>query len=242
MSAGSIVGLGHQGKRAVQTLLVPNFIPLVLGIGKSMHSCDADALIMVRLALLVHVAPSLCDGPVPYVATLESFSRKRLSNKNSNVPPNMASKASKGQGQVGSPPLSEIFSKSGGETEDPFCIFSESSENVAFAHKWIADYVSSLKSSKMHPMTPEGAYHQVESTAARPDPYHATGSSSHSKYQEIFPSYITDDAKYRKYATQLQHAYDYNEGLNAFGLAHDVFGQDSQPFTYRVDDISSVFI
>ena len=236
---GAIVGLGALGQRAIQTLLIPNFVPVTLNVASHASSCDARALERVKSALLRTAGHAMCcTRSIQYPGP--SFLKQKP--KLQNVSSKQAMNNQKTGKEVAMMVSLSVFSSD--LEEDPCSPFSSSPESVACANTWLQKYSSD---HRMHPMQPQGVYHAVRiqhlgksgSAVA-----HAVSATKASQQADIFPAEAGDVSTYEDYVSILNNAFDSFEVPPAQNLVHTVFGAESDVYTmpYSGEDALHVFV
>lgn len=231
---GAILGLACQGQRAVQTLLLPNMIPLIRNIVAHAKQCSTRELDIVRNALLSVAGPVVCNqsGRLPQDA---KFSHVRPSVSLIGTIEYQERRASNDT------PLSkaELFSE---DNEDPCIQFCQDPESVKLSQAWLRTYVGKAKMHSMSGASGE-AYHPsitYKLADGKIQYKHTAAYTKCIKQLEVFPS---DTHVFRRYASLLQDAYaqDANpaESLN---LIHDIFGRQSDPYVTTRLHTNDVFL
>eukprot|EP00890_Picochlorum_soloecismus_P004317 jgi/Picsp_1/4887/NSC_02251-R1_protein len=236
---GAIVGLGALGQRAIQTLLIPNFIPVTLNVASHALSCDARALERVKYALLRTAGHAMCR-----TKRIQHSSPKFLKQKPKlqNISPELALDNKKTEKEVAMLPLS-IFSNDLVE-QDPCSLFSSSPESVTIANNWLQKYISE---HRMHHMQPQGVYHGLRIQhlgKSRSAVSHAVSATKASQQADVFPAEAGDFSTYTDYASMLNNAYEAFEVPPAQNLVHTVFGAESDldTLSYSGEDAVQVFV
>ena len=234
---GSVVGLTYQGSRAVQTLLLPNIVPLVRNLIGHGKSCNARELDIIRDALVSAASAFLCRFPIQklpqsslpgsweilapeaYEGTTTRSSKQRKSSKEE---------------------VSDIFNAD--DDLDPCIIFSQSPSSIKSSQKWLSEYCAR---NSMHDVTGKNQdnvrYHPlaVHKTAdGRIDVVHQTSFHKYVPQAEVFPPQkVTNDAK----AMQRTYAEDPSPD-EYLRLMHGIFGIQSEPIILRGSHLDEVFL
>lgn len=235
---GAVVGLGALGQRAIQTLLIPNFIPVTLNVASHASSCDARALERVKCALLRTAGHAMCTKSIQYPGPKLLKQKPKLQN----VSPKPALGNQKTDKEVGVMLTSSVFSSD--LEQDPCSPFSSSPESVTCANTWLQKYISD---HRMHPMQPQGVYHALRIQhlgKSQSAVSHAVSATKASQQADIFPAEAGDFSTYEDYVSILSNAYDAFEVPPAQNLVHTVFGVESDVHTmpYSGEDALHVFV
>lgn len=231
---GAIVGLACQGPRAVQTLLLPNMIPLIRNIVAHAKQCSARELDIVRNALLSVAGPVVCNqsGRLPQDAT---FSHVRPSVPHIDTIEHQKDRTSNHA------PVSktDIFNN---DNQDPCIQFCEDPDSVKQSQAWLRTYVGKAKMHSMSGASGE-AYHPpiTYKLADGKIQYKHTGATTKCiKQLEVFPS---DTHVLRRYASLLQDAYAHDANpADSLNLIHDIFGIQSDPYLMTRLHTNDVFM
>ena len=237
--AGAIVGLGELGDRAVQTLLLPNFVPLIIQITSQSASCEVNDLFRVKSALMASTGRALC-GDLTSVATEYLHQRAfRAIKSGPRISLTPAAHTKSEVVEANGKSVSEVFLNG----EDPCVTFSTSEQSIQHARTWLVSATSGL--GKMHGMIPTGYDHAIKVSKAREGPEfsHTTASSNKLHLRdEVFSPDLAQPSSYDEQATMLRKSYEHDACFPAYKIANMVFGEQSWPFMYRIDDTSSVFV
>lgn len=227
---GAIVGLACQGRQAVQTLLLPNMIPLIRNIVAHAKQCNTRELDIVRNELLSVAGPVVCtqSGRLAHDAV---FSHIHPSLCHISTPSHKHS-IENSDTRVS---VKEVF---GDQEEDPCVQFCESPDSVKQSQAWLQTYSSKVK---MHSMAGDSYHPPMTYKLADGKIQHKHTATSHTKcidQVEVFPS---DTLVLRKYASLLQDAYTTEANpAESLNLLHDIFGMQSDPYVMarlRTNDI-----
>lgn len=231
---GAIVGLACQGQRAVQTLLLPNMIPLIRNIVAHAKQCSTRELDIVRNALLSVAGPVVCNqsGRLPQDA---KFSHVRPSVSHIGTIEYQEERTSNDT------PVSkeELFSQ---DKEDPCVQFCQDPDSVKHSQAWLHTYVGKAKMHSMSGASGE-AYHPpiaYKLADGKIQYKHTAAYTKCIKQLEVFPS---DTHVFRRYASLLQDAYTHDANpAESLNLIHDIFGIQSDPYVMTRLHTNDVFL
>jgi len=235
---GAIVGLGALGQRAIQTLLIPNFVPVTLNVASHASSCDARALERVKFALLMTAGHAMCP-----TKSMQYPGPKFLKEKPKlrDISPEQARDHKNAEKEEAMVP-SSIFSNN--SELDPCSPFSSSPESVTGANKWLQNYISE---HRIHHMQPQGVYHALRIQhlgKSRNVVSHAVSATKASQQADVFPAEAGDLSTYKDYLSIFNNSYDAFEVPSAQNLVHTVFGAESDlhTFPFSGEDAMQVFV
>jgi len=227
---GAIVGLGCQGERAVQTLLLPHMLPMLRNIMLHARACSAAELYIIRNTLLETAGTFLCRRTMSSKPPPPTYPHtKRPGEIFSGEAATMPSTASH-YGDRNNSKGNIAFNET---DEDPCLSFCESPDSVAASTAWLKQFCTK---GKMHSMSgkKDEAYYPIISmkTDGKSEMKHQVGSSNPAKcieQLEVFPAQIsTSDAK------MLAKAYaEEPRAEESLRILHSTFGVSSDPFVQR---------
>jgi len=235
---GSVMGLAYQGSRAIQTLLLPNMVPLVRNLVSHGKTCNPRELDIIREALISAASSFLCRFPIEKLP-LHSLPR----SWNIASPGVWEGTSLPGSKQARHSPketTGDIFDGTG--DEDPCLFFSQSQASIESSQLWLKEYCRKNTMQTVSEKNPGDArYHPlaVHKTAeGKIDLSHQVSSQKYNAQAEVFSLQKgLNDFKI------LQRAYAEEPSPGEYlRLMHGVFGIQSEPYCFRSSHYSEVFL
>jgi hypothetical protein len=250
---GSIMGITYQGERAVQTLILPNLMPLIRNLTSHAKSCSTRELNIVRDALL-SAAGSLLRrriDRIPILSVDDAISssgamkspRLLFARSASEAPPTRQRNKPRQQktrvARKSETPcnLEEMFSSQ--NEHDPCIMFSESEKSISSSLAWLGEYSKAHKAAMdLVSGSGEGRYHIIaayKNSKGENEVKHLTAAShkTGANQLEVFP---VSDMAYNAKILQKAYAED-PPPEEYYRLIHKVFGVPSDPYCAVFDDV-----
>ena len=226
---GAIVGLGCQGERAVQTLLLPHMLPLLRNLVLHARACSAAELYIIRDTLLSTAGTLICRRPISSKPPPPKYPRtRRPAEIFSGEAATMSTTASHDDRKQNKRTI--VFNET---DQDPCLCFCESPDSVSASTAWLKQFCTMRRMHSMSGKKDEAYYPAISiKNDGKNEMKHQVGSSNPAKcieQLEVFPAQIsTSDAK------MLAKAYaEEPRAEESLRILHSTFGIPSDPFVQR---------
>lgn len=236
---GSVMGLAYQGSRAVQTLLLPNMMPLIRNLVGHGKTCNPRELDIVRDAL-ISVASSFL-GRFPIVKlSLPSFPGS-WNTAAHETPEGVAFLPGSKRGKVSlKERIEDVFNSE--DEVDPCIFFSQSLVCIESSLLWLKEYCAKRVMHNVTGKNPDDSrYHPLiiqKNGEGKIDVSHQLASQKYNPQAEVFHL-----QKGQNDFKALQRAYaETPNPVEYLRLIHSIFGIQSEPSCLRSSHDSEVFL
>lgn len=234
---GSIVGLECQGRRAVQTLLLPNMVPLVRNLVGHAKACSARELDIVRDALVAATSSFICKLSIqklPLMSLPRSW--KPVPSEACEQNPRCSKQGHPSSKET----IADIFTMN--DDFDPCIIFSQCPKIIESSQEWLKEYCGKKSMHNVTGKNPDDVrYHPVvmhKTAEGKTDIGHQTSSQKYIPQLEVFPvDKAPNDAKI------MQRAYAEDPRPSEYlRMMNNIFGIQADPIIFRGNSLDDVFI